>query len=62
MSESEIKNLYDSLVKSGDLEDVFPDLTGDWMKDKKKFIVEYEKNQEMLDFNLGDIYDEDDIF
>jgi len=62
MSESEVKNLYDSLVKSGDLKDVYPDLTGEWEKDNKKFTMEYERNQDLL-FNddLGDFYDEEDL-
>lgn len=51
-----------SLVESGDLECVFPNLSGDWEKDKKKFTVEYEKNQDLLDFDFDDIYDDEDIF
>ena len=35
---SEHKKLYDQLLKSGDLYEVFPDSTGDWSKDKKGFI------------------------
>ena len=35
---TEYKNLYDQLLKSGDLFDVFPDATGDWSIDRKAFI------------------------
>jgi hypothetical protein len=35
---SEYKKLYDQLLNSGDLYEVFPDLTGEWSKDKKEFI------------------------
>ena len=35
---TEHKKLYDLLLKSGDLFDVFPDAVGDWSQDKKGFI------------------------
>ncbi len=34
----EYKKLYDQLLESGDLFDVFPDAVGDWSKDKKIFV------------------------
>lgn len=32
------KSLYNQFLKSGDLYEVFPDATGEWIKDKKQFI------------------------
>lgn len=32
------KKLYDSMLKSGELKQVFRSMTGDWEKDEKKFI------------------------
>lgn len=60
MSENEIKSLYDSLIKSGDLLDVYPDMTGEWEQDRKKFEREYETNERMLDFNLDEEFFESD--
>lgn len=34
---SKLKQLYLSLVESGDIFDVFPDATGEWNDDKKEF-------------------------
>lgn len=60
----EYKKLYDNLLESGDLFDVFPDAVGEWSKDKKEFvdiqnqmeyntstplIIEYEEEQEDFD-------------
>lgn len=36
---TEYKNLYDQLLKSGDLFFVFPDASGDWITDKSAFIA-----------------------
>ncbi len=35
---TEYKKLYDQLLKSGDLFEVFPDAVGEWSKDKKGFV------------------------
>lgn len=45
---TEAKKEYDAMLNSGDLEILFPDMTGDWEKDKKRFIRNYNKNQEIL--------------
>lgn len=34
---SNYKKIYDQLLKSGDLYEVFPYATGEWSKDKKEF-------------------------
>lgn len=38
---SKIKSFYDSLLKSGDLEDIYPQSLGDWTQDEKGFIKYY---------------------
>lgn len=45
------RKLYDVLLNSGELYEVFPQATADWEKDKKQFILE----QEELDNLLNDI-------
>ena len=45
----EIKKAYDSMLESGDLELLFPKASGDWEKDKKRFIEIYEFNQKTLE-------------
>ena len=58
MSASEIKKWYESLRQSGDLLAMFPNLTGNWEKDKKDFTHQY-NTTELL---LNDISDDDDDF
>lgn len=48
MSKQEAKLIYDTMEETGDLYDLFIGMTGDWLKDKKKFIAQYEENQDML--------------
>lgn len=43
---TEYRNLYEQLLKSGDLFEVLPEAVGDWDKDKKAFI----KAQDELDY------------
>lgn len=38
---SEIKNFYDSILASGDLEDIYPQTLGNWVDDEKSFIKYY---------------------
>lgn len=33
----ELKNLYDTFKKSGDLKTLYPEMTGDWETDKDAF-------------------------
>jgi len=42
------KKLYMSLESSGDLKELYPNLHGEWEKDKKEFIRNYEINQELI--------------
>lgn len=41
MSTKELKLVYESLVDSGDLKEMFPSMTGNWEKDKTKFSKSY---------------------
>lgn len=38
---SEIKNFYDSILQSGELEDIYPQTLGNWVDDEKGFIKYY---------------------
>ena len=59
MSKREVKNLYESLLLSGELCDMFPGMTGEWKKDKEEFSREYEINNNIL--NDYDFEEEDTI-
>lgn len=61
MSTTELELIYRSLVDSGDLVDMFPNMTGNWEKDKKKFSASYLDATylgEGFDTYEEDIYDE----
>lgn len=58
MSVREARSIYDSLLKSGDLFDFYPNLTGVWIEDKKEFIKQYNTTQKLLE----DQYESDDDF
>lgn len=63
MSQSEIKNIYDSLVKDGDLINLFPTLTGEWSLDRIEFSSQYSLTERLLENLDGDLDDEDfDIY
>ena len=48
MSMREMKSIYESLLESGDLLDMFPGLVGEWSKDKKDFKRQYDMNNQAL--------------
>jgi len=59
--EKRFRKLYDSMLGSGELKDVFGSMTGDWEKDKKKFIKEQLDMEELL--NMKDVdTDSDDYY
>lgn len=60
MSQKEMKAIYNSLLSTSDLEDMFPTLSGVWEKDKTQFKKLYEENQSLLDFS--DNGEDDDFF
>lgn len=53
--EETFKNLYNCLLESEDLHTLFRGMTGDWEKDKKRFIKEQLKLEELA--NIIDIDD-----
>ena len=44
---SKIKSFYDSIINSGDLEDIYPQTLGDWAQDEKGFIRYYMETLEL---------------
>lgn len=48
MSNYEAKTIYDSLKSSGDLKKLYSSMSGDWSRDKKKFLRQYEENEELI--------------
>jgi len=49
------KKLYDNLVQTGELQEIFEQckFSGDWNKDKKKFTEIYEEEQKLIsDFDI----------
>lgn len=54
---SRYKKLYEAMLQSGELKELYPRLTGEWEQDEKKFI----KEQKLLEDLAGaiDLYDED---
>lgn len=50
MQENEIvKKQYLAFKESGDLKILFPGMSGDWEKDKKRFTIFWEDSQRLLD-------------
>ena len=56
MSQHEMKAIYQSLLDSGDLMKMFPDLTGVWEQDKTQFSQQYDMGEQMIedDFDLNE--------
>ena len=54
MSE-EIQKQYNSFKESGDLKMLFPGLSGNWEKDKAKFIKLWGEHQRLLE-EVGNFY------
>lgn len=50
---------YESLLKEGELKNMFPFMTGKWEKDCDKFIKQYEDNKTLLNMDVI-IEDEDE--
>jgi len=62
MSAKEMKLIYDSLIASGDLDVLFPTMTGDWFLDKKEFVIQYNSTERLLEsLDEEDIDDMDDL-
>ncbi len=44
------KKLYDTLIENEELTSIFPHLSGDWIKDKKQFILEQQQMEDLSEF------------
>lgn len=44
---SRYKKLYDFMLENGELQLIFPDLIGDWEKDKNQFIYEQKQMEDL---------------
>jgi hypothetical protein len=54
-----IAAIYDSLLESKELYEMFPNAKGTWIKDEKEFKRIYEENISMLDdLDIDDTYEE----
>jgi hypothetical protein len=51
MSKKQMKAVYDSLIASGDLLELYPELTGTWKLDQEDFKLQYSSNKDTF---LGD--------
>lgn len=49
----EAKALYYAMLDSGDLLELYPNLTGDWNEDEGQFLRDYELNNRMMDGEDG---------
>jgi hypothetical protein len=61
MSMREMKSIYDSLLESGDLLEMFPGLTGEWTKDKTDFKRQYDINSQALieGYEFDELYEDE---
>lgn len=50
--EKQFKKLYDSLLESGELLDMFPSMKGKWEVDKNRFVREQTELEELLNQDL----------
>lgn len=59
--ETKYQNLYNEFLSIGELDKVFPDSSGNWEKDKKKFIELQEDLEKKLEskWNIETIYEEE---
>ena len=58
---SRYKRLYESMSAAGDLKEVFPRLSGEWLKDKDKFIKEQQRLEEVINLEV-EIEEEDNDY
>lgn len=52
-----LKKVYDEFLKSGDLLELFPQMTGVWNKDKFLFQEQYEENIKSI--TESDVFDDE---
>ena len=53
MSENLARSEYQLLSDMGDLLELYPELTGSWVKDKAKFMALWESNQDALNSSFA---------
>lgn len=62
---SKWKSLYDSMLSSGDLLELFPNFSGIWEKDMAEFVEEYDENNlliETLETEEQEEYEENESY
>jgi hypothetical protein len=63
MSAKDAEALYNSFLESGDLLEMFPNMKGEWSKDKSSFLSLYQFNEDTLGDShiksLDDVYDDE---
>lgn len=47
-TKSKVRDVYEALKQGGELEELFPEFTGVWEKDKEEFEIVFEENQSLL--------------
>lgn len=57
---SRFKKLYESMLESGELSEVFPLMSGNWEKDKNRFVREQTELEELINFKSIDLDDDID--
>lgn len=57
---SRFKKLYESMLKTGELQEVFPLMSGNWEKDKNRFVREQTELEELINFKSIDLDDDID--
>ena len=60
MDDKILRDIYDTILDSGDLNEVMPEATGIWEKDKKKFKIIQENLDKSLEV-LNDSFDKIEI-
>ena len=59
MENKDLRDIYDTLLDSGDLKEIMPEATGIWETDRKSFQVIQDKLDEILDLTAFDLEEED---
>ena len=59
MSKERFRNLYDSLLQTDELFIMFEGMTGDWSKDREKFIRAQKELEDIINFK--DVTDAEEI-
>lgn len=51
------KRLYDTMMETGELQEIFPSMSGQWEKDKTRFIQQQDELEKLANITYGE--DED---